>query len=59
MKIAGYRNSCIHKEVIHIHFIANIAVKSVFSCLLPSANIFLWHTNQVCTSIAQQSPDNV
>lgn len=41
MKIAGYRNSCIHKEVIHIHFIANIAVKSVFFCLLPSANIFL------------------
>lgn len=40
MKIAGYRNSCIHKEVIHIHFIANIAVKSVFFCLLPSANIF-------------------
>lgn len=59
MKIGGYRNSCIHREVLHIYFIANIAIKSVFFCLFPSADIFCDSTNQACISIAQQNPDNI
>lgn len=59
MKIGGYRNCCIHKEVLHINFIANIAIKRVFFCLFPSADIFCDRTNHACISIAQQSPDNI